>query len=125
MSRFWSTVLAVTLVTSVVMSFVGPSKEAKFLWDVKAFFAVYGFVGCVAIIFVSKWLGRFWLQRGEDYYDPHQAPAEAGDAGESGESGAADDAGAPAASEGPGSGEGPQGSAHGGEARGGGRNDHA
>jgi hypothetical protein len=124
MSRFWSTVLAVTLVTSVVMSFVGPSKEAKFLWDVKAFFAVYGFVGCVAIIFVSKWLGRFWLQRSEDYYDPHQAPAEAGDAGESGMSG---EAGAPSASGGPGSGSGSgsRGAADGGEARGGGRKDHA
>ena len=122
MSRFWSTVLAVTLVTSVVMSFVGPSKEAKFLWDVKAFFAVYGFVGCVAIIFVSKWLGRYWLQRGEDYYDPHQAPAEAGDAGEPGMSGEAE--GTPA-SEVPGSGAGPQGSAHGGEARKGGAQDHA
>jgi len=122
MSRFWFTVLAVTLVTSVVMSFVGPSKEAKFLWDVKAFFAVYGFVGCVAIIFVSKWLGRFWLQRSEDYYDPHQTPAEVGDAGESG---AADEAGVSDASEGPGSGAGPQGSGHGGEARKGGAQDHA
>ena len=124
MSRFWSTVLAVTLVTSVVMSFVGPSKEAKFLWDVKAFFAVYGFVGCVAIIFVSKWLGRFWLQRSEDYYDPHQAPAEAGEAGEPGMSG---EAGAPSASGGPGSGSGSgsRGAADGGEARGGGRKDHA
>lgn len=125
MSRFWSTVLAVTLVTSVVMSFVGPSKEAKFLWDVKTFFAVYGFVGCVAIIFVSKWLGRFWLQRSEDYYDPHQAPAEAGEAGEPGESGAADEAGKPSASGGSGSGSGSGGAADGGEARGGGRKDHA
>jgi hypothetical protein len=122
MSRTWSIALTVTLVISVVMSFVGPSKEAEFLWDVKAFFAVYGFVGCVAIIFVSKWLGRYWLQRSEDYYDPHQAPAEAGDAGEPGMSG---EAGAPAVSEGPGSGGGAQGSAPGGEARKGGAQDHA
>jgi hypothetical protein len=122
MSRTWSIALTVALVISVVMSFVGPSKEAKFLWDVKAFFAVYGFVGCVAIIFVSKWLGRYWLQRSEDYYDPHQAPAEAGDAGEPGMSG---EAGAPAVSEGPGSGGGAQGSAPGGEARKGGAQDHA
>jgi hypothetical protein len=77
--RFLTVVLAVTLVASVALSFVGPTKEVKHIWDVKAFFVVYGFVGCVVIIFVSKWLGRFWLQRGEDYYDPHQAPAEAGE----------------------------------------------
>lgn len=79
MSRFWTVVLAVTLVASLALSFVGPTKEVKYIWDVKAFFVVYGFVGCVVIIFVSKWLGRFWLQRDEDYYDPHQAPAEAGE----------------------------------------------
>jgi hypothetical protein len=79
MSRFWTVVLAVVLVASVALSFVGPTKEVKHIWDVKTFFVVYGFVGCVVIIFVSKWLGRFWLQRGEDYYDPHRAPAEAGE----------------------------------------------
>lgn len=32
------------------------------------FYAVFGFVSCVAIILVSKLLG-FWLKRKEDYYD--------------------------------------------------------
>jgi hypothetical protein len=27
---------------------------------------VLGFVGCVLIIVVSKWLGKVWLQRPED-----------------------------------------------------------
>lgn len=37
--------------------------------DLPGFDAVYGFAGCVAIIVVSKWLGKRWLQRTEDYYE--------------------------------------------------------
>jgi hypothetical protein len=29
----------------------------------------YGFVSCLAIIIVSKFLGKVWLMRREDYYD--------------------------------------------------------
>lgn len=32
------------------------------------FYALFGFVACVAIILISKLLG-FWLKRQEDYYD--------------------------------------------------------
>jgi hypothetical protein len=115
-SRLWTAVLSVTLVVSVAMSFVGPAKEGVFVWDLKGFFAVYGFVGCVVIIFVSKWLGRYWLQREENYYDPHQAPAEAEDVGEPGEEGN------PSAPEGTGTGAGSPVPAGGAEARGGGEN---
>lgn len=31
--------------------------------------SLYGFVSCVAIIVVSKLLGKVWLARPEDYYD--------------------------------------------------------
>ena len=34
-----------------------------------AIFAIFGFVGCVAIVVVSKLIGHYWLQRKEDYYD--------------------------------------------------------
>lgn len=30
--------------------------------------SLYGFVSCVAIILVSKLLGKVWLMRREDYY---------------------------------------------------------
>jgi hypothetical protein len=48
---------------------------------------VYGFVGCVAIIFLSKWYGKFGVQRAEDYYerhgddDPHEARTGVADPG--------------------------------------------
>jgi hypothetical protein len=35
------------------------------------FSALYGFIGCIVIIIGSKALGRFWLQKDEDYYEKH------------------------------------------------------
>lgn len=37
--------------------------------------AAIGLFGCIAIIIVSKWLGKLLLQRPEDYY-PEDAPAD-------------------------------------------------
>jgi hypothetical protein len=36
---------------------------------VPAWGSLYGLASCVAIIVVSKFLGKVWLMRGEDYYD--------------------------------------------------------
>jgi hypothetical protein len=33
------------------------------------FGALFGFVSCALIIFVSKFLGHRWLMKNEDYYD--------------------------------------------------------
>ena len=37
--------------------------------SIPAWGSLYGLVSCVAIIVVSKFLGKVWLTRGEDYYD--------------------------------------------------------
>ena len=44
-------------------------KHAEFSWE-KApdFFAVYGFVSCVLLIFIAKIL-RLFIKRDENYYD--------------------------------------------------------
>ena len=34
-----------------------------------AFGSLYGMASCMAIILVSKFLGKVWLMRREDYYD--------------------------------------------------------
>lgn len=85
MSRTWQIILGIILAGAVAMSFVGPSKESTYIWDTKTFFAVYGFVGCVVIIYASKAAGKYWLQRNPDYYEPYRAPAEVGDAAASDE----------------------------------------
>jgi len=43
-----------------------------FWWEkIPVFSAVYGFIGCVIIIVVSKAIGHQWLQKEEDYYEKH------------------------------------------------------
>lgn len=37
--------------------------------DLLAWGSLYGLVSCVAIIVVSKFLGKLWLTRPENYYD--------------------------------------------------------
>ena len=36
---------------------------------IPAWHSLYGFISCVAIIVVSKVIGKLWLMRREDYYD--------------------------------------------------------
>jgi hypothetical protein len=44
-------------------------KHAEFPWeDAPGFFAAYGFVSCVLLIFVAKLLRRL-VKRDEDYYE--------------------------------------------------------
>ena len=43
-----------------------------FVWEeLPVFSAIYGFIGCIVIIVVSKALGHYWLQKEEDYYEKH------------------------------------------------------
>ena len=38
-------------------------------WEnIPAFYAIYGFVGCVILVLIAKEMRKF-LMRGEDYYD--------------------------------------------------------
>jgi hypothetical protein len=44
-------------------------KHAEFPWESATdFFAVYGFISCVALIFIAKVL-RLFVKRDEEYYD--------------------------------------------------------
>ena len=71
MKRIW-VVFIVALILSVLADFLLQSGEGHvgFPWSrVLGFFAVFGFISCVAIVVISKFLGHHWLQRDEDYYD--------------------------------------------------------
>ncbi|MCP3951483.1 MAG: hypothetical protein GY697_04600 [Desulfobacterales bacterium] len=44
-------------------------KHSHFAWEeVPGFFAAYGFIGCVSLIFIAKGL-RALVKKKEDYYD--------------------------------------------------------
>jgi len=70
-------ILYVCLVVSVLVEvlirfFHLADTHAAFLWqEVPGFSAIYGFIGCILIIVVSKALGHHWLQKEEDYYEKH------------------------------------------------------
>lgn len=50
-------------------------------WEnLPAFYAAYGFIGCVVLVLVAKWM-RTFLMRSEDYYT-QEAPANTAPRGE-------------------------------------------
>jgi hypothetical protein len=47
--------------------------HAHDIWHMMALFdLLYGFVGCIVLVRVSKGLGHAWLQRKETYYGDEQ-----------------------------------------------------
>jgi len=58
----------VSLVVLLIVDIIN-HKLAEFPWvDAPEFFAVYGFVSCVGLIFIAKVL-RIFIKRDEHYYD--------------------------------------------------------
>ncbi len=58
------------LIVSVLIDLPLTGGHGDFAWsNILGFFALFGMIGCVAIVLISKWLGHYWLQRKEDYYD--------------------------------------------------------
>ena len=40
------------------------------IWDkIPGFYAFFGFITCAVLIIVSKFLGKYWLKKDENYYD--------------------------------------------------------
>lgn len=70
MKRIWLAALAI-LILSVAADLLTRSEGAHggFFWSyIPGFFALFGFIGCAAIVLISKWVGHRWLQREKDYY---------------------------------------------------------
>lgn len=63
--------LYISLVIIVISDFFAPRPHAHYLWDkIPGWGAVYGFVSCVLIIIVSKFIGhQGGVMKNEDYYD--------------------------------------------------------
>lgn len=63
--------LYLTLVVILGADFLVSREHAEFIWDaLPGWGAFYGFISCVLIILVSKFLGhQGGLMRREDYYD--------------------------------------------------------
>ena len=58
----------IALIILLVIDFFTP-KHGYFPWEeAPGFYAVYGFIGCVGLIFIAKGL-RLLVKRKENYYD--------------------------------------------------------
>ncbi|AMY06940.1 hypothetical protein LuPra_00104 [Luteitalea pratensis] len=62
--------LVVLALAEAIAPWILYDEHAHFAFeDWPAFGSVYGFFSCVAIILVSKFLGKHWLMRPEDSYE--------------------------------------------------------
>ena len=65
----WIVLGLLTLVT-LAMEFTVLSDHKKHWWNsIPAFYILWGFFSCVAIVYVSKWLGKLFIFKAEDYYE--------------------------------------------------------
>ena len=70
MVKIFKTIFFICIGLSILIGLFVPSEHVKFWWErIPAFDTIFGFLGCILIIVVSKALGHYWLQRNEDYYD--------------------------------------------------------
>ena len=63
--------LFVVLTMVVIADFLVPRDHTDYVWHaIPGWAAVFGFISCVAIIFISKFIGHSGgIMRDEDYYD--------------------------------------------------------
>ena len=60
----------ITLMLIIVADFFIPRHKIHFIGDtVPVFWSLFGFVACVLIIIVSKWIGRLGIMQDENYYN--------------------------------------------------------
>jgi hypothetical protein len=68
--RWCSACLAALAITEVIAPRLIYQDHPHFWFeDMPAWGSFYGLISCVAIIVVSKLLGKLWLMRRENYYD--------------------------------------------------------
>ncbi len=54
----------------VATDFFVPRHHVHFFGDkIPGFWSAFGFVACILVIAVPKWLGHIWLYKDEDYYE--------------------------------------------------------
>ena len=58
------------LVILIIVDFFIPRHEIHFFGDkFPGFWSLFGFIACILIIIVSKWIGHLGLMQDENYYD--------------------------------------------------------
>jgi drug/metabolite transporter (DMT)-like permease len=55
----------------LALDFILPRHASHPLEHIPGFYALYGFIGCVLLVIIAKWL-RYWLMRPEHYYQANK-----------------------------------------------------
>ena len=58
------------LILILVIDFFIPRHEIHFFGDrIPGFWSLFGFVACILIILISKWIGHLGIMQDENYYN--------------------------------------------------------
>lgn len=76
MRRLSAFILGAFVIATVADAwFLRAAAHGEFWWlGVYGFFSLFGFVGCLTIVLVTKLILGSWLQRKEGYYDLKKSP---------------------------------------------------
>ena len=59
-----------TLILIIVIDFFIPRHEIHFFGDrIPGFWSLFGFIACILIILISKWIGHLGIMQDENYYN--------------------------------------------------------
>ncbi len=67
--RICLVLLALLVVVDAIPFFVDKHHAHTKAEHIPGFWAAYGFVACVLIVYISKWFGHAGIMTREDYYD--------------------------------------------------------
>ena len=60
----------IALILIIVTDFFIPRHEIHFIGDqIPGFWSLFGFVACIIIILISKWIGHLGIMQDENYYN--------------------------------------------------------
>ncbi len=88
-------IAVLVLLAAVDILFVGNAEAHTPVEHIPAFWSIFGFVGCVLIIVLSKWFGHLGIMTREDYYEDGTGVRPSPGAATSGSGGASEPSGAP------------------------------
>ena len=58
------------LIVIIGIDFFIPRNEIHFFGDkIPGFWSLFGFIACIMIILISKWIGRLGIMQDENYYN--------------------------------------------------------
>ncbi|MEX0593811.1 MAG: hypothetical protein WD115_03475 [Balneolaceae bacterium] len=65
----WTTLIILTIGTLIAEFTLLADYDSHWWNSIPGFYAIWGFMSCIIIIYVSKWIGKLFLFRDESYYD--------------------------------------------------------